>query len=45
MLSVSWMFPEDMQMAVWQEAMRRQGIIPTINNGGGYYQTDGIVSL
>ena len=45
MLSVSWMFPEDMQMAVWNEAMRRQGIIPTINNGGGYYQTDGIVGL
>ena len=45
MISVSWMLPEDMQMAVWQEAMRRQGIIPTINNGGGYYQTDGIVGL
>lgn len=45
MLSVSWMFPEDMQMAVWQEAMKRQGIIPTINDGGGYYQTDGVIDL
>lgn len=44
MLSASWMMPEDMQMAVWNEAMRRQGIIPA-NNDGGYYQTDNLIDL
>lgn len=43
MLSASWMMPEDMQMAVWNEAMKRQGIIP--DSTGGYYQTDGLIDL
>lgn len=43
MLSASWMMPEDMQMAVWNEAMKRQGIIP--DSTGGYYQTNDLIDL
>ena len=38
------LMPVEYQMAVWNEAMRRQGILPN-NTTGGYYQTNGIVDL
>lgn len=38
------LMPEEYQMAIWNEAMRRQGILPN-NPNGGYYQADGVVDL
>lgn len=38
------LMPEEYQMAIWNEAMRRQGILPN-NPNTGYYQTNGVVDL
>ena len=38
------LMPEEYQMAIWNEAMRRQGILPS-NPNAGYYQTNGVVDL
>lgn len=38
------LMPEEYQMAIWNEAMKRQGILPN-NPNGGYYQTDSVVDL
>lgn len=38
------LMPEEYQMAIWNEAMRRQGILPN-DFSGGYYQTNGVVDL
>lgn len=38
------LMPEEYQMAIWNEAMKRQGILPN-NPNSGYYQSNGVIDL